>query len=102
MCMGCKDGCKPVLLLLRSFYRLFVYLSKNTGLDMTRDNIETLEEFIETCKNIVEENTHIRGFVLYELGNNTTAWFRSKQFPISESGYNPCSHKMKRTSYIMY
>ena len=81
----------------------FVYLGKKyTGLDMTRDNIETLEEFIEICKNIVEENTHIRGFVLYELGNNTTAWFRSKQFPISESGYNPCSHKMKRTSYIIY
>ena len=81
----------------------FNYLGKKyTRLDMTRDNIETAQEFIDICKNIVEENTNIRGFVLYERENNTTAWFRSRTFPISKIGYNPSVRKIKRTSYILY
>ena len=81
----------------------FNYLGKKyTRLDMTRDNIETAQEFIDICKNIVEENTNIRGFVLYERENNTTAWFRSRTFPISKIGYHPSVRKIKRTSYILY
>ena len=80
----------------------FNYLGKKyTRLDMTRDNIETAQEFIDICKNIVEENTNIRGFVLYERKNNIEAWFRSKTFPISKIGYNPRASKIKRTSYIL-
>jgi len=80
----------------------FNYLGKKyTHLVLTRDNIDTLPEFIDICKNIVEENTNIRGFVLYERKNNTEAWFRSKTFPISKIGYNPRASKIKRTSYIL-